>query len=142
MKKQSIQIMTVLTFGICMPLAAFSTAEAMMGGGGGGGGGPHRAVLRDRNGNSIITQLDPTDTITAANGSVYMAGPPYSPKQTCGKCHDYNAVTRAFHFREGTGRNGEILSDHWSDENKDGTLYKYLANAYGHLLSPGQYGAW
>ena len=89
-----------------------------------------------------MDQLDPEDTITAANGSIYMAGPPYSPRKTCGQCHDYEAVTRAFHFREGTGRKGEILSDHWSDENKDGTLYKYLANAYAYLSSPGQYGAW
>jgi len=142
MKKNTAQILIILTFGTCLQLATFSTAEAMGPMGGGGGGGPHRAVLLDRNGNSIISQLDQTDTITAANGSVYMAGPPYSPKQTCGKCHDYNAVTRAFHFREGTGRKGEIISDHWSDENKDGTLNKYLANAYAHLLSPGESGAW
>ncbi len=103
----------------------------------------HPAVqLLDRNGKPIIGQLSSSDTITAANGSVYKAGPAYSPKQTCGKCHDYNAVTKAYHFREGVGRNGEIINDHWSDKENDGTLYKYLANAYGHLLSPGQLGAW
>ncbi len=103
----------------------------------------HPAVqLLDKNGNPIANQLSSSDTITAANGSVYKAGPAYSPKQTCGKCHDYNAVTKAYHFREGVGRNGEIISDHWSDKENDGTLYKYLANAYGHLLSPGQLGAW
>ena len=103
----------------------------------------HPAVqLLDRNGNPIINQLSSTDTVVAANGSVYKAGPAYSPKQTCGKCHDYQAITRAYHFREGAGPNGENLSDTWSDEHNDGTLYKYLANAYGHLLSSGQYGAW
>ncbi len=103
----------------------------------------HPAVqLLDRSGQPIINQLDDADTITAANGSVYKKGPAYSPKMTCGKCHDYQAVTRAYHFREGAGPNGEILNDQWSDLNNDGTLYKYLANAYGHLLSPGQYGAW
>ena len=103
----------------------------------------HPAVqLLDRNGNPIASQLDSGDTITAANGSVYKAGPAYSPKATCGKCHDYNAVTKAYHFREGVGPNGDIISDHWSDKENDGTLYKYLANAYGHLLSPGQLGAW
>ncbi len=103
----------------------------------------HPAVqLLDRNGNPIINQLNSSDTITAANGSVYKAGPAYSPRQTCGKCHDYDAVTKAYHFREGVGRNGEIINDHWSDMENDGTLYKYLANAYGHLLSPGQLGAW
>jgi len=103
----------------------------------------HPAVqLLDRNGNPIINQLSSSDTVVAANGSVYKAGPAYSPKKTCGKCHDYQAITRAYHFREGTGPNGENLSDTWSDEHNDGTLYKYLANAYGHLLSSGQYGAW
>ncbi len=103
----------------------------------------HPAVtLLDRNGNPIKDQLDPNDTVTAANGAVYMRGPAYSPKKTCGKCHDYEAVTRAYHFREGAGPRGENLSDHWSDKENDGTLYKYLSNAYGHILSPGQFGAW
>ena len=103
----------------------------------------HPAVkLLDRNGQPVIDQLDDGDTITAANGSVYKKGPAYSPKETCGACHDYQAVTRAYHFREGAGPNGQIVNDQWSDMNNDGTLYKYLANAYGHLLSPGQYGAW
>jgi len=103
----------------------------------------HPAIqLLDRNGQPIASQLDDADQIQAANGSIYKAGPAYSPKQTCGKCHDYQAITRAYHFREGVGPNGQIINDQWSDKNNDGTLYKYLANAYGHLLSPGQYGAW
>ncbi len=28
---------------------------------------------------------------------------PYSPKQTCGKCHDYEKITQAYHFRMGAG---------------------------------------
>lgn len=28
---------------------------------------------------------------------------PYSPKQTCGKCHDYNKITEGFHFQQGRG---------------------------------------
>ena len=101
-------------------------------------------ALRSRDGNRINQQLDMNDTITMANGAVYAAGPAYSPRQTCGtqSCHDYNAITRAYHFREGTGPTGEGASDHWSDKEKDGTLYKYLSNAYGHLRSPGQFGAW
>ena len=31
------------------------------------------------------------------------ANTPYSPKQTCGKCHDYNKITEGFHFQQGTG---------------------------------------
>ncbi len=103
----------------------------------------HPAVqLLDEKGKPIKDQLDPSDTVQAANGSVYMKGPAYSPKQTCGKCHDYQAVTRGYHFREGAGTNGQDLSDHWSAKNKDGSLYRYLANAYGHLMSAGQFGAW
>lgn len=103
----------------------------------------HPAVqLLDRSGNPIINQLDGSDTITAANGTVYKKGPAFSPKQTCGKCHDYNSITKAYHFREGTGPKAENVDDHWSAKNSSGTLYKYLANAYGHLESPGQFGAW
>jgi len=101
-------------------------------------------VLYDYQGNRIIDQLSDSDTVTAANGSVYKQGPAYSPKMTCGKCHDYNSITKAYHFREGTnpGPNGG-LSDTWVSENRNtNPLQKYLTNAYGHLLSSGQYGAW
>ncbi len=100
-------------------------------------------TLLDENGNPIISQLDKNDKIVAANGSVYYRGPAYSPKMTCGKCHDYNAVTKAYHFREGAGPNGEDLSDTWVSEKRGKDhLNKYLSNAYGYILSPGQYGAW
>ena len=103
----------------------------------------HPAVqLLDANGSPIKNQLNQSDTVTAANGSVYMRGPAYSPKQTCGKCHDYQAVTRGYHFREGAGAYGQDLRDHWSAKNRNNPLYRYLANAYGHLISPGQFGAW
>lgn len=107
-------------------------------------------TLYDADGQKIIDQLQDSDSFTAANGSVYKQGPAYSPKQTCGKCHDYDAITKAYHFREGTTPNvdedGVVnggLSDTWVSENRENTeLQKYLTNAYGHLLSPGQYGAW
>ena len=105
----------------------------------------HPAVtLYDAQGQRIIDQLDDSDTVTAASGAVYKKGPAYSPKQTCGKCHDYNSITKAYHFREGTspGSNGGN-SDTWVSENRENNnLQKYLTNAYGHLLSPGQFGAW
>jgi len=31
------------------------------------------------------------------------ADKPYSPKHTCGKCHDYDKITRAYHFMQGKG---------------------------------------
>ena len=106
----------------------------------------HPAVtLLDKDGNAIKDQLSSSDTITAANGTIYKAGPAYSPKQTCGKCHDYNAVTKAYHFRTGAGPNADEtnIDDLWVSKNKDNnTLQKYLTHAYGHLESGGQYGAW
>ncbi|GAB4170169.1 MAG: cytochrome c [Geothermobacteraceae bacterium] len=43
-------------------------------------------------GNKMPVQVDPTT----------MRGFPYSPKQTCGGCHDYNDISRhAFHSSQG-----------------------------------------
>lgn len=123
--------------------------------------GPQDAELRDRNGELIRTQLDMNSTVTmkARDGSdvLYAEGPAYSPKQTCGACHDYTAINKAYHFMQGAlpstavdnsamntavNTEGMGVSDTWSGENQDGIAYKYLSNAYGHLLSGGQFGAW
>ena len=129
-----------LSLFIAVPLATVGLTQVAMGGG--------WVELRDRAGNLVSDKLDINDKIeiTGANGETitYLAGPAYSPKQTCGECHDYTAITSAYHFTQGTlpGPDGMGVSDTWSSENQDGTTYKYLANAYGHLLSGGQYGAW
>ena len=35
---------------------------------------------------------------------------PYSPKKTCGACHDYEQITRGYHFQQGrTDRAGKIV---------------------------------
>ncbi len=35
---------------------------------------------------------------------------PYSPKRTCGECHDYNQITNAYHFQQGrTDETGKIV---------------------------------
>src|SRR4030043_1402378 len=49
---------------------------------------------------------------------------PYSPKQTCGKCHDYEKITEGFHFQQG------------KDEIATGTL----AERYQWVSNPGNYG--
>lgn len=49
---------------------------------------------------------------------------PYSPKQTCGKCHDYNKITEGFHFQQG------------KDEQATGTF----ADRYQWASTPGNYG--
>jgi hypothetical protein len=52
------------------------------------------------------------------------AGAPYSPKQTCGKCHDYDKITRGFHFQQGKGEK----------------MTPEYAATYPWCTSPGQYG--
>ncbi len=49
---------------------------------------------------------------------------PYSPKQTCGKCHDYDKITQGFHFQQG----------------KDETATGKLADRYQWVSHPGNYG--
>lgn len=41
------------------------------------------------------------DTINPATGQ--NTDLPYSPKQTCGKCHDYDLITEGYHFQQGKG---------------------------------------
>jgi len=76
--------------------------------------------LRDYDGNAIDIAKDTT---------------PYSPKQTCGYCHDYNTITNGYHFQQGDDTNG--------------TGYDGMADDYGTthgkrawVLSPGMTGKW
>jgi len=48
-------------------------------------------VLHDEQGRTI-------NPVTGEN-----ADQPYSPKQTCGACHDYDKITRGYHFTQGAG---------------------------------------
>jgi hypothetical protein len=52
------------------------------------------------------------------------ADKPYSTRQTCGKCHDYNKITEGFHFQQG------------KDEMAAGTF----AERYQWVSTPGNYG--
>lgn len=40
---------------------------------------------------------------------------PYSPRTTCGGCHSYEAITRAYHFTMGA----DLLSDDWGRKNRN-----------------------
>ena len=68
--------------------------------------------LRDENGNVI-------NPVTGVNADV-----PYSPKQTCGKCHDYGKITEGFHFMQGKGEK----------------MTAGYAALYPWCTTPGQYG--
>jgi len=57
---------------------------------------------------------------------------PYSPKQTCGGCHDYDHITQAYHFQQGrTDGHGKVIAK--DDYFEDGRTF---------LQSPGMYGKW
>ena len=82
--------------------------------------------LLDEDGNII-------DPVKGAN-----ADKPYSPKQTCGKCHDYEKITRGYHFTQGKGEKptaDQAARCQWavSPGNYGGTwcspapLYRYLS---------------
>lgn len=49
---------------------------------------------------------------------------PYSPKKTCGRCHDYDRITSGYHFQQG----------------KDERVSSEMAAIYPWMRSPGQYG--
>jgi hypothetical protein len=53
---------------------------------------------------------------------------PYSPKATCGACHDYDHITSGYHFQQGF------------DELLDDTARE--AGEKPFIKSPGMYGKW
>jgi len=53
---------------------------------------------------------------------------PYSPKETCGACHDYATITAGYHFQQGFD---ELYPD-----------TERLAGEKPFLKSPGMYGKW
>jgi hypothetical protein len=56
---------------------------------------------------------------------------PYSPRQTCGGCHDYDMITNAYHFQQGrTDAQGRIVISDGFDSKKPWNL------------SDGMYGKW
>lgn len=61
------------------------------------------------------------DRITSIINSV----DPYSPKRTCGGCHDYSAITSGYHFQQGF----DVMKDRY-DARKPW------------ILSPGMFGNW
>ncbi|WP_449243863.1 multiheme c-type cytochrome [Desulfobacca acetoxidans] len=68
--------------------------------------------LRDEQGRII-------DPVHGINNKV-----PYSPRQTCGACHNYQLITEGFHFTQGKGE----------------ALPKEYADRYNWVMFPGNYG--
>jgi len=86
--------------------------------------------LLDKNGDNVIEMAKEQGQKLVINGVTYYKGNPYSPEQTCGSCHDYEAITSAYHFQLGA----TDMSDDWGK--------KHPQFHYSHLLSAGQYGSW
>ena len=73
-----------------------------------------------------ITLIDYDGNEISLNSNI-----PYSPKNTCGECHDYDAITNAYHFQQGrTDADGNIIV---GDD---------LDSRNPWLLSRGMYGKW
>ncbi len=96
---------------------------------------------------TVRASLD-AGTPLPANGNPtgLLAGPPVSPKQSCNACHDYEAITSAYHFQLGLDERVDTDGDGFQDD-----LGKALAGSGGPLASlptlynvssPGQFGAW
>jgi len=68
--------------------------------------------LYDEDGNLI----DPVNGINSDK--------PYSPRQTCGKCHDYDKITKGFHFQQGKGEEPTSI----------------MSKRYRWVTTPGNYG--
>ncbi len=50
---------------------------------------------------------------------------PFSTRQTCGACHDYNEITKGFHFQQGWDRISDTYNDGKPWELSDGMLGKH-----------------
>ena len=57
---------------------------------------------------------------------------PYSPRETCGACHDYHMIADGYHFQQGrTDESGAVVTkDDFFEDGRD------------HLKSAGMYGKW
>lgn len=57
---------------------------------------------------------------------------PYSPRHTCGGCHDIDGISNGYHFQQGrTDMAGNIVvGDDWFADGRD------------YVRSPGMYGKW
>ena len=57
---------------------------------------------------------------------------PYSPRETCGSCHDIDKIANGYHFQQGrTDLDGNII-----------TKEDYFDDGRNFLLSAGMYGKW
>jgi len=73
---------------------------------------------------SLVTLKDADGVAITADSTA-----PYSPKTTCGTCHNYDTITQGFHFQQG-------LDDYAADFALNNPGFVSFAQ------SPGMYGKW
>ena len=87
---------------------------------------PGASYIEAGEGHPEITLLDYDGNEIALDSNI-----PYSPKNTCGECHDYDAITNAYHFQQGrTDAEGNII------------VRDDLDSKSPWLVSRGMYGKW
>ena len=77
--------------------------------------------------------LHPEFTLIDYNGNEIVPGSnlPYSPRNTCGGCHDYDDIINAYHFQQGR-----------ADAEGDITIRDDMDPKNPWLISHGMYGKW
>ena len=71
-------------------------------------------VMRDRLGNALAPD----------------SAEPYSPRKTCGACHDVDHIANGYHFQQGrTDTRGNIVTE--ADYFEDGRFFIQSAGMYG-----------
>ena len=114
-----------LDFPITAILAALLLAS--LGACGGGGGGDDGLSLAADGSHPDIALRDGT-------GALIMPGSatPYSPRQTCGTCHDVDQIASGYHFQQGR------LDDSGAVQ----TLDDFYGDGRAFVRSDGMYGKW
>jgi hypothetical protein len=102
-------------------------AVAMVAGCGGSSSGSGAAFIPPPDSHIDVPLLDRLGRPITAGSSE-----PYSPRKTCGFCHDIDKMANGYHFQQGrTDKNGAIIVK--EDYNNDGRKF---------LRSAGMYGKW
>ena len=105
-------------------LCGLALAACSSGGGGGDGSGP---IAAPQASHPHIELLDALGRQLTADSTE-----PYSPRLTCGRCHNYTRISRAYHFQNGrTDTRGNVVM-------KD----DYFGDGRDWLKSAGMYGKW
>ncbi len=113
----------------------------MLAGCGGGGGSSGGALTGTGAGSGTGTGLPggvevwhQQIALRDSKGKAIQAGSttPYSPRKTCGACHDVDAITNGYHFQQGRTSSAGVL------EVRD----NYFADGRAYVRSSGMYGKW